>query len=155
MSRVKVIHRENRLGAMLVQPGGITVEHALMKAHENLESIRGSALKAVDEQIARIEAAVHEAGAAPSPDQRETIYRLANEIHGVAGVFGLGQLGEAAFSLCDLVDHLGETGGWSTQAIAVHLSALRLFRHPDETLDGQAVLAGLHQVVERDGRPRS
>jgi len=72
----------------------------------------------------------------------------------VAGVFGLGQLGEAAFSLCELVDHLGETGAWSLEPVMVHLSTLRLFRHPDAKLDGVAVLAGLRRVVERE-RARS
>lgn len=150
MSKVKVIHRENRLGAMLRQPGGITVGHAIRKAEENLEGIREASLRAVDGQIGQIEAAVRKAGARPSAFDREEIYRLAGEIHGVAGVFGLEQLGEAAFSLCELVDHLGEADRWSAQAIAVHLSALRLFRHPEANLDGKAVLAGLQRVVERE-----
>jgi hypothetical protein len=153
MSQVKRIHRENRLGKLLNQPGGITVESALRKASENLESMRESTLSGVDERIGQIEAAWRKAGALPSPFERDEIYRLANEIHGVAGVFGLEQLGEAAFSLCDLIDHLGEGDRWSAEAVAVHLSALRLFRHPDGQLDGEAVLAGLHRIVKKEHRP--
>ena len=152
MSKVKRISWENRLGKMLREPGGISVDHALRKAAENLESIRESSLSAVDGQIGLIEAQCRTAGSQPSAFHRAEIYRLANEIHGVAGVFGLNQLGEAAFSLCELIDHLGEAQHWSAEAIGVHLSALRLFRHPDEQVDGEAVLAGLRRITERERR---
>ena len=45
--KVKVIHRENRLGKLLSQPGGITVGSALQKARENLETIRETGLKKI------------------------------------------------------------------------------------------------------------
>jgi hypothetical protein len=153
MSTVKWIPWTNRLGKLLRQPGGITAGHALRKAAENLESIRETSLSALDEYMARIETLRREAGPEASEEVKQKIYRLANDIHGVAGVFGLGQLGEAAFSLCELLDRLHEHGRWSPEAVDVHLAALRLLRHHHEEVDSAAVLAGLHRITERERRP--
>jgi hypothetical protein len=150
MSQVKKIAWTNRLSRLLREPGGITVGHALRKAAENLETIREPTLAALDEHLARIEQLRHEAGRKASVETKEAIYRLSNAIHSIAGVFGLHQLGEAAFSLCELIDRQRERGRWSPEAVDVHLAAFRIFRRPDDQVDGEAVLAGLRRITDRE-----
>ena len=67
----------------------------------------------------------------------------------MAGLFGLNQLVEAAFSLCELADRMRASEKWSAPAIEVHLAALRLFRTPAPAAEGAAVLQGLHKVTDR------
>jgi hypothetical protein len=150
MSEVRRIARPNRLARLLSEPGGISAGDALRKAAENLESIRESSLSSLDEHLARIEALRRDAGGKASAETEEAIYRLSNSIHAIAGLFGLDQLGEAAFSLCELIDRQRERGRWSPEAVDVHLSAFRLFRHPDLPVDGETVLAGLRRISERE-----
>jgi hypothetical protein len=153
MSQVKRIPWVNRLERLLVEPGGITAGNALRKASENLETVRESSLKALDERLAEIEALRREAGEEASAEIKDAIYRLSNDVYGVAGVFGLHQLGEAAFSLCELIDRMRQRGRWSAQAVDVHLAAFRIFRRPDDEVDGEAVLAGLHKITDRERLP--
>ena len=152
MSTVKRIAWTNRLGKLLLEPGGITAGHALRKAAENLETIRDTSLTTLDEHLAEIEALRRQAGNKASAEAKEAIYGRANAIHAVAGVFGLGQLGEAAFSLCELIDLQRENGRWSPEAVDVHLAAFHIFRRPDHEVDGEVVLAGLRKITEREKR---
>jgi hypothetical protein len=155
MSKVKRIAWTNRLGKLLSEPGGITVADALRKAGENLDGIREEGQGVLDGYLAEIEALRAGAGPAALAEVKAELYRLANKIHATAAVFGLAQLGEAAFSLCELIDRLRERGRWNGGAVDVHLSALRIFRRPDEQVDGEAVLAGLGRVIERERRPEA
>ena len=112
--------------------------------------LRESSLSGLDQRMARIEQLRLEAGGKASDEVKDEIYRLANDIHSIAGVFGLHQLGEAAFSLCELIDRQRERGRWSPEAVDVHLSAFRIFRRPDGPVDGEAVLAGLRKITDRE-----
>ena len=150
MSQVKRIEWTNRLGRLLKEPGGITVGDALRKASENLEGIKEHGLSALDQRLAEIEELRAKAGSKASAQIKDAIYRLANDIHGIAGVFGLHQLGQAAFSLCELIDRQRERGRWTPEAVDVHLAAFRIFRRPDDQVDGEAVLAGLRRITDRE-----
>jgi hypothetical protein len=150
MSRVRRIEWTNRLERLLDEPGGISVGDALRKAAENLESIKESSLAALDERLAEIDELRRRAGLEASTEVKDEIYHLANDVHGIAGVFGLHQLGEAAFSLCELIDRQREHGRWSQRAVDVHLDAFRIFRRPDDEIDGEAILAGLKQILDRE-----
>ncbi len=148
MSAAVFIPWENRLAKVMRKPGGVRVEDALQRADENLEDIREECLASVDEQLDQIERMAREAGASPTEPASLAIYQLSNDIHAVAGVFGLTELGHAAFSLCELVDRLRARGRWSQPAVEVHLSAFRLLRNPDGATDRSAVLDGLRRVTE-------
>jgi hypothetical protein len=153
MSKVKRIAWTNRLGKLLREPGGLTVGHALKKARENLDSIRDASLAGLDERLVKIEELRQTGGRDASAEVKQTIYRLSNEIHSIAGVFGLHQLGEAAFSLCELIDRQRLRNRWSPEAVDVHLAAFRIFRRPDDQIDGEAVLAGLRKITDREKLP--
>ncbi len=150
MSAVMRVPWENRLAKMIREPGGVKVGDALAKADENLKTIQEDCMKAVDGYLTQIEALHQEAKSAPTAEVKDAIYRLADDIHGMAGVFGLGELGSAAFSLCDLIDRQREGGGWTPAAVEVHLNAFRLLRHPAGDPAARAeVLEGLRRVNER------
>jgi hypothetical protein len=147
MSAVMRVPWENRLAKLVRKPGGVKLNEAVLQAEENLKSVQDSCLEALDGYLAETERLHVEGGAKPSEEAKESIYQLANDIHGMAGVFGLGDLGDAAFSLCELVDRLRAAGRWNAASVEVHLSALRLLRVPGE---GHAdMLEGLRRVVAR------
>ncbi len=147
MTAVMRVPWENRLAKMIREPGGVKLNEAVRQADENLESVRDSCLEALDGYLAEIERLHSEGGASPSEEAKEQIYQLANDIHGVAGVFGLDDLGHAAFSLCELVDRLRAARRWTAASVEVHLAALRLLRHPGG--EHGDMLEGLRRVVAR------
>jgi len=150
VSTVRRIKVENRLAKLVQVPGGISLAEALERADQNLEKVKDEYLAVLDEKIARIEQL---AGAAkPDPAVVDELYGVSNDMVTVAGVFGLGELGQAAYSFCELLDRLRQTGAWSPQAVAVHVSAMKLLRHPQAAASHggcDAVLKGLRQVTER------
>ena len=148
MSAVMRVPWTNRLTKMIREPGGMRVEDALEGAKANLETIREGCLEAVDARLTELDRLHREAGAAPTAELKDAIYAQASDVHSVAGVFGLQELGEAAFSLCDLVDRLRALDRWDPKAIEVHLNALRLFREPQPQA-AAAVLEGLRRVSGR------
>ncbi len=146
------IPRTLRLARLMAEPGGIRMVDAVAQANQNLEQVRDDCLNTVDRHLGEIERLHGQAADAPSVELREEIYRLANEIHGLAGVFGLRELGEAAFSLCELIDRLQVSHGWRSDAVDVHLSALRLLRRPEHLDHPETVLEGLRRVTDRTAR---
>jgi hypothetical protein len=140
---------KNPLAEVMRKPGGVKIGQALAAAAENLEKIRESCLQAVDAHLSELERLCGEAHGAEDDQVRMAIYHASNDICGVAGVFGLPELGEAAISLCELVDRLRALGRWNADAVEVHLSALRLLRRPAPGEDRSDVVRGLRKLVDR------
>ena len=152
MSVVRRISPVNRLAALIHAPGGLKASQAVAAAQANLESVRGEAMARLDEIIASLE--VEEAGlSAPDAAATERMYRLSNEIVGVAGLFGYGHMGDAAYSLCDLLDQLRAQERWSAAGVRVHLQTLKLLRQQGgpaaDPAACNAILEGLRQVATR------
>jgi hypothetical protein len=139
---------KNPLETMIRAPGGKRVGDALRQADANLELIREPCLADVDEQLDSLDRLSVEGGEAADDDVKLEMYRHANDIHAVAGVFGLKDLSAAAFCLCELVDRLRSRDAWSKPAIDVHLSSLRLLRHPSDE-DRVSVVEGLRRLTEK------
>ena len=146
MSVATFIPWENPLAAIVKKPGGVRVGDALKKAGDNLDTIRESCLGAVDLQLEQLDRLCGEGGLRPTDTVKLEIYQLSNDVYGVAGVFGLAELGLAAFSLCEMVDGLRTTERWSQPAVEVHLSAFRLLRHLDPDTDRSSILEGLRAL---------
>ena len=150
MTAIRRIPRKNRLKEIVSRPGGLTVGQALRAAEAKLQSLHGEGVQAIDElleQIHRIVAAVSDA---PGEEAMETVYRLSDQVHCIAGTFGLEELGAAAHSLCDLLDRQLTANKPNAAAIAVHLDGLRLLRGQDGGATGrEAMLEGLRRVAER------
>jgi hypothetical protein len=77
------------------------------------------------------------------------MYRAANQIVGTAGLFDLGEMGEAAYSLCELVSRFQATGKFNLKLIELNIDGLRLLRVPEShsATHREAVLVGLNQVA--------
>ncbi len=147
MSSAIFVQWRNPLTAQVARPGGLRIGAALEKAEENLASIRDDCVAGFDEQLAALLSLNKPGQLEPPEDARRETYRIANEIYGLAGVFGMTELGQAAYSLCELVDRLGALGRWHQPAIDVHVAALLLLRSPEPDMDASTLLEQLHTVV--------
>jgi hypothetical protein len=143
---VKHIPYQNRLAKLVRKPGGKRIAEALEDAEANIAALRDEGLEELDRMIA----AIFRAGRGDlTPEAIEAIYVDANQIVGLAGVFGHAAVGSAAFSLCDLLDRCGHER-CDRQAVQVHADTLMLLRNealsPDQS---QVLLEGLKQVAAR------
>jgi hypothetical protein len=84
----------------------------------------------------------------------EALYALSGEVLDIAGLFGLPELGQAALSLCELLDRLKSKKSWNWPAVQVHLHGLLILADPDKTPpEGRvSVVEGLRQVSQRVAR---
>ena len=149
MSAATFIAWENRLAKMVREPGGVRIGQALEQAETNLDAIREASLQAMDAQIDELDRLCAEGGRKPAEAIKNQIYDVGNDVLAVAGAFDLGELGQAAFSLCELVDRLRMRGQWNQAAIEVHLSAFRLLRNQEASADHSSVIEGLKGLTER------
>jgi hypothetical protein len=150
VSTVKFTPWTSRLSKIIKQPGGTTVRGALKDAKLNLEKMRLECVIEIDAKLGEIQQRFGRAHDRPADDQIDEFYRLSNDIVGTAGLFDLTELGEAAFSLCELLDRLKSSDQWDGPAIEIHLSALTLLRRatPDAP-ENQPVLEGLRKLTAR------
>ncbi len=153
MSAVKKLRVPNRLAAVVKTPGGKTVAEAVAAAEVKIDLIKDDCLDAIDAALADMTAASASMKAGtPSRDQIEALYSLSNDVFGIAGVFALNAVGEAAYSLCDLLDKFMVTGSWNWPAVEVHLNGLRVLRALGESVtaaQAEPVLSGLKAVAKR------
>jgi len=153
---VTVITRrpENRLGKAVFLPGGKTIAQALDDAQANLDELRGESLDLLRAKLDEIQALGAKNQTNPKPDDLEALYALSGEVLDIAGLFGLPELGQAAFSLCELLDRLKSRKAWNWPAVQVHLHGLLVLADIDKTPpEGRAsVVEGLRQVCQRVAR---
>jgi hypothetical protein len=150
VSQAKFIPWKSRLSKIIRQPGGTTVRGALKDAKRNLEKIRLECIIEIDAKLGLIQQKFGQAEARPDEADVDELYRLSNDIVGMAGVFDMVELGEAAFSLCELLDRLKGADQWDWPAVEVHLSALTLLRRAKpEAPENQHVLEGLRKLTAR------
>jgi hypothetical protein len=149
MSEAIFIPWQNRLGEVMRKPGGRRIADAVDQATKNLEEIREPCLETLDAQLDQLDRLCAEGGAQPADKLKHEIYVTSNDVHAVAGVFGLTGLSEAAFSLCELVDNFRSLERWNQAAVTVHLSAFRLLRNPDAEADRSSVVEGLRRLTEQ------
>ena len=140
----------SRLAPMIGTREGLTIEQATAAAEANLISIRDECLASLDEALAVVFAHVPGLISRPSKAGAETVYQAASQVLSLAGLCQLEALGQAAFSLCDLIDTSGTRGRWNSAALDAHLNALRILRNPEAVADQHALaqmLMGLKLVV--------
>jgi hypothetical protein len=146
MTLARVFNVPNKLAKIARQPGGKTVEEAVKGAEQRIESVRErcvAALALKAEQLSLLAS-----GDRGAPDILDGLYNLGNAIFGVAGVYELDALAEAACSLCDLLHGFrnGEVVNWS--AVDVHVDGIRLLAG-GRTEGAATILAGLRKVRAR------
>ena len=145
---------ENRLAKVIWIPGGKTIAQALDDAQANLDEIRQESLGVLRAKLEELQAQGKKSAAAPGEADIEVLYNLSSEVLDIAGLFGLPELGHAAFSLCELLDRLKSRKAWNWPAVQVHLHGLLVLADPDKTPpEGrQTVVDGLRQVCQRVAR---
>jgi hypothetical protein len=145
---------ENRLAKVVFLPGGKTIAQALDDAQANLDEIRSESLDLLRAKLDEIQALGRKSEKEPQAADVETLYALSGEVLDIAGLFGLPELGQAAFSLCELLDRLKSKKAWNWPAVQVHLHGLLILADPDKTPpEGrQTVVDGLRQVSQRVAR---
>lgn len=145
---------ENRLAKVVWLPGGKSITQALDDAQANLEEIRAEQLGLLSGKLEELQALGKKSEKDPTPANVQGLYALSSEVIDIAGLFGLPELGHAAFSLCELLDRLKSRKAWNWPAVQVHLHGLLILADPDKTPpEGrQDVIEGLRQVCQRVAR---
>jgi hypothetical protein len=142
----------NRLAQALSKRHGLTLAEAVKAADTRLEDLRERTLAEIDGAVHEIQTLAQDIRAVDDPRVQQ-IYGAANRIVAVAGVFDRAELGQAAYSLCELITRFRASGRWSAPMVAVHVDALQVMRHlQDQDRDHcQALHEGLRQVVAAAG----
>jgi hypothetical protein len=145
---------ENRLAKVIWVPGGKTIAQALDDAHDQLEEVRQESLGLLRSKLEEMQAVGRKSATQPDSQAIENLYNLSSEVLDIAGLFGLPELGHAAFSLCELLDRLKSKKTWNWPAVQVHLHGLLILADPDKTPpEGrESVVEGLRQVCQRVGK---
>ena len=149
MSTGKVFKYENRLAASLVAKGGMTAQEAVRSAEVAVEEVREPSIAEIDSSLGEIYALGAGLQSGADEDAMRKMYVCANRVVALGGVFGLSDLGKAAYSLCELVSRFQTSGRFQWSMIRVHLDGLKLLRAPDDhpAQAREEVLAGLRQVA--------
>lgn len=143
--------RPNRLSQLIHQPGGQTRDEAVRAAEANLEAVRETVLAEIDVALRRMFAIGLAARADFGNGSLDDLYRVANTLIGMAGVFETNGLGAISFSLCSAIDRMRSTGRFDADAVQIHLDSLKFASTPNTKgdRDQAALLAALNRVVER------
>ena len=152
MSTARVFRIENRLAKIARSAGGKTIDEALRAADARVASVRERCVGALAGKAEQLAGHAKAARGERDGPEVNSLYDVSNAIFGVAGVYGLDALAEAACSLCDLVDRSrsGEEINWS--AIDVHVDGIRLLA-TGETEGAESIMAGLRRVRARFAPP--
>lgn len=154
MNAVQNFYPPNRVAIALKKATPCTVGECIRQADENLRHIAQACLDHVDSNLEKMEAALQSWPAAEDRDYLLALYNLSLRLVGVASVGGLKDLDLTAKSLCDVVDGLLARSAWEREPISVHVSAMRLLRHPEALGGGVSVVVdGLMRVRQRYAMP--
>ena len=145
---------DNRLSKIIWTPGGKTIPQALEDAQGNLEEGRLACLDALRIKLGEIQALGRMAEQGPKLAIVQALYGLSSEVLDMAGVYGMHELGQAAYCLCELLDNLAARKMWNWPAVQVHLNGLLLLADPVNAPPEarQHVVEGLRQVCLRVSR---
>ena len=146
---------ENRLAKSVVRSGGMSAAEALSNAQKAVDQVRDPTIAEIDANLNEIYSLGDELKVtnAFDEDALQRMYVCANRVVAMGGVFGLGELGKAAYSLCELVSRFQTLERFQWQLVRVHLDGLRLLRNPGDHAAAirDEVLAGLRQVATSVG----
>jgi hypothetical protein len=142
---------ENRLAKSVVTRGGMSAAEALSAAQQAVNEVREPTIAEIDANLRAIYALAEGMKATNAFDEEalQKMYICANRVIAMGGVFGLGELGQAAYSLCELVSRFQTLERFQLSMIQVHVDGLRLLRNPGDhpAAIRAEVLNGLRQVA--------
>jgi hypothetical protein len=145
---------ENRLATMVFKPGGKQIAQAIDDAQAGIDEIRIAELDVLRVKLEEIQKLGRKAEKSATNAQIEDLYSLSVQVLDISGMYGLVELGQAAFSLCELLDRLRARQVWNWPAVQVHLHGLLILADPDKVPESgrQSVVEGLRAVCERVSR---
>jgi hypothetical protein len=142
---------ENRLAKSIVTKGGMSASEALNAAQAAVNEMREPTIAEIDANLKEIYGLADQmkAGGVFDEERLQKMYVCANRVVAMGGVFGLGELGQAAYSLCELVSRFQTLERFQSSMIQVHADGLRLLRNPGDHAAAirEEVLNGLRQVA--------
>jgi hypothetical protein len=146
---------ENRLAKSIVSKGGMSPAEALKAAQNAVEQVRDPTIAEIDSNLQQIYGLAEQLKATNAFDEEALhgMYVCSNRVVAMGGVFGLGELGQAAYSLCELVSRFQTLERFQWSMVQVHVDGLRLLRQPGDYPAAlrEEVLAGLRQVATSVG----
>lgn len=148
MSQVRKFLPENRLAKTIVDPNGMLLGHAVQKAAANMEKVRDAHMEALDSKLDEMARVAVTAAQTQSAEDAANLYRLAREVLGDAGIFGLKNICRAAHSLCELMA-AGDRHRHQWAGVAVHMEAMAILRRGGKATGGEhidAMMAGLEKI---------
>jgi hypothetical protein len=142
---------KNRLAKAVVRYGGMSASEAVSAAEARVELSREPALAEIDARLKEIRRLSEKLKANPDADVLPDLYVIANGLIGTAGLFGLEDMGEAAYSLCETATRLRVAGRADWTLIDIHVRALEFLRQPEccDAAHRQTVLDGLLRVASK------
>jgi len=140
---------ENRLAKVVSGKGGMSAAEAIRGATAAVELVRDPTIAQIDANLQEIYTLADQLKAGPDEAALQRMYICSNQVVATAGVFDLADLGQAAYSLCELVSRFQTLDRFQWQLIQVHTDGLRLLRTPGEhdPEHRAAVLEGLRRVA--------
>jgi hypothetical protein len=138
----------NRL-AKMVGSKGVSRSSAIQQAQANLVSMRDEGVAYINLNLDGLNAAF----LSPTDDQAkqvETLYEFSDSISGTASLFGLADLGKAAYSLCQLLSYSDPEKGFNRAAVKAHLDGMQVLRKAadgGDVAEGKIILRNLSQLV--------
>lgn len=146
-----VFKYENRLAKSVVTKGGMTATEALSAAQQAVNEMREPTIAEIDANLKEIYALAEAMKVTNAYDEEALgrMYICANRVVAMGGVFGLGELGQAAYSLCELVSRFQTLERFQWSMVQVHVDGLRLLRNPGDHAAAirEEVLNGLRKVA--------
>lgn len=139
---------KSRLARFLNVPDGLNMAEANVRADLHLQMLGDKPLTEMREALDALGGLLG-AGDAPDSAARHEMQQLAVTITSLGGTFGREGLSKAGYSLCALLDQVGEA--WDGEAVRVHYNAMRLLFMPSALPpEAQAALLdGLDKVRQR------
>jgi chemotaxis protein histidine kinase CheA len=134
------------------QPGGLTPQEAIERARIALVDFRDTYRDWIQNDVRRLKAEAE--GAHGEPDRAtehiERLFRIAHEIRGQAGTFGLPLVTEIGTYLCHFVERIEDPTPADLEILDLHVDAMRLVAAEGADGDSQAtadMMAGLRAIA--------
>ena len=153
MSSVRFVFPKLKLAEQLRVPGGKPVAEAVEEAEANLATLQPECLDELQVLPEAAAACFARFPATFAPEPLKDLYAIAVRGVGIGAISGAPAADSTLISLCDLLYHLGATGRWDQEAVAVHVHTLQLLvSQAGKAMTPEAetaILSGLKKVSQR------
>lgn len=125
----ELLQRRYAFAAKAKAPGGLTLEAAVAAGDARLRTLRGRGLARIDVLLAGVAAHAAPGAEVLAGEARSRCRAAAEELAGIAGLFGLEALGRTAGALAE---HLADAEETPLSVFLIYLDAAKLVRAAPE-----------------------